>query len=787
MTESSPRPGDAAVQFLISDFLEEILKFSESPGEMGQFLTRQLRELMGVRTVVLVEHGAPGPVGTPRIVALEPERARSEALIHGLAQLLSLQPELAVSTLFLRSSAPPAMGPILERLDISSLSMTPLRVGEQRVGTLFALNHLDLQRQDDVIRLLSALSPVFALILRNAIHFELQEMKALAQAEEYRALLRTNLDGYHVVGADGAVLDANEACLWMTGYLREELLALHISDLESLETRAETQAHAQKIKREGSDRFLSRYRRKDGTTFPVEVSVTYVPGQDIFIAFFRDLTEKEAAETALRQSELHHRELLDLLGEGVSIVDESETFLMANPAAERMFGVGPGELVGLSLRSFLDDEEWNQVTNHTSQRRQGKVGSYEQGIRRRDGQHRTLQVTAVPRYDARGNYLGSLAVTRDVTDEIKTKETLRLAQKMESLGNLAGGLAHDMNNVLGAILGLSTTHLDLEPEGTRLHDTFETITRACLRGRNVVKSLLDFARKDVAGERALSLNELLEDQARLLERTIPANITLGLELDPGADPILGDPDALGLMVMNLCVNAVDAMPDGGRLRLRTRGLPDGEVLLAVEDSGTGMSPEILEHALEPFFTTKPHGKGTGLGLSLVYSTVKAHHGQLNIQSRLGQGTLLEMRFRTVKADPGPAATGALETGPSRDSLHLLLVDDDELIHASVTALLEVMGHWVNGATSGEQALELVRGGLRPDLVILDMNMPGWGGPQTLPKLREILPQVPILLSTGRADQRAIDLARSHAGVTILAKPFSFRELQGAITALLPGA
>jgi len=785
MSDLRHPPDEAAVQFMIVDFLAEILKFSESPSEMGQYLTRQLRELLGVRVVVMLQHGPGASNGAPRIVAIEPERSRNQALVQGLLQLVEHHPELTQATLLFRSTAPTGLAAVMDALCIASLSLTPLRVGDLRVGTLFALDHLNLQRTDDVVRLLNALSPVFALILRNTLHFEAQEAKVLSQAEEYRALLQTNLDGFLMVRGDGTLLEANAAYLRMSGYTLEELRTLHISDLDALETRPESDQHTQKMRDEGSDRFPSRHRRKDGSTYPVEISTTHVPGRDLIIGFIRDLTEREAAEIALRESEAHYRELMDMLGEGVCMVDGTETFIMANPEAERIFGVARGELLGLNLRAFLEDPEWNQVQDHTRRRVQGTKDAYEIVIRRMDGMRRTLQITVTPRFDSEGGFIGSLAVTRDVTEEHKTKEALRLAQKMESLGNLAGGLAHDMNNVLGAILGLSSTHLDSQPEGTRLHDAFETITKACLRGRNMVKSLLDFARKDMAGVRSVSLNSLLEEEARLLERTIPANIAIRLELDPDLGTLLGDPDALSLMLMNLCVNAIDAMPEGGRLTLRTQSLPDGRLLLAVGDTGVGMAPETLEHAFEPFFTTKPQGKGTGLGLSLAYSTVKAHHGELSVESRLGMGTTLEMRFQASQAHAEQAAPEDTGINQGDTALHILLVDDDELIQSAISAQLEAMGHLVSPALTGEEAMGKVGAGLRPDLVILDMNMPGWGGANTLPRLRAALPEVPVLLSTGRADQRAIDLAHAHPGVTILAKPFGFKELQAALAAVLP--
>ena len=786
MTGTDPirPPDEAAIQFMIVDFLAEILKFSASPSEMGQYLARQLRELMGVRTVVMLQHDEELLAGPVRIVALEPERARHTALAPGLVQLVSNHPGQSDAALFFRPTAPARIAEAMASLGIASLSMTPLRVGDLRVGTLFALDHLDTQRTDDVARLLNALSPVFALILRNTLFFESQAAKVLEQSQQQQALLRTTLDGYIVVNAQGALLDANETYLKMTDYSLEEIRTLHVSNLEAIESRRETDDRTAKMMQEGSDRFLSRHLRKDRSSFPVEVSTTFVPSQNIIIGFIRDLTDRVADETALRESESHHRELVEILGEGVAATDLHETIIMANPEADRIFGLGPNQLLGKNLRAYMDDEDWRLVTAQTTHRVVGRTDAYQLKIRRPDGTRRTLQLTATPRRDAAGRVVGGLAVFRDITDELKSEETLRLAHKMESLGNLAGGLAHDMNNVLGAILGLASTHLEVEAEGTRHHSTFATITKACIRGRNMVKSLLDFARKDMAGQRVLSLNQLLKEEAPLLKQTFPANVAIKLDLDPGAGAILGDPDALSLVLMNLSVNGVDAMPEGGQLTLSTRSQPEDRVLLAITDTGTGMSQNTLEHALDPFYTTKPQGKGTGLGLSLAYSTVKAHHGELSIQSSPGQGTTIEMRFQTVKDKHEPAPDTMPTAAPISTSQHILLVDDDELIQSSVAAQLEALGHQVSIAISGEEAMELVDKGLRPGLVILDMNMPGWGGARTLPRLRAALPETPILLSTGRADQRAIDLAHAFPGVTILAKPFSFRELQVTFAAIL---
>ena len=234
-------------------------------------------------------------------------------------------------------------------------------------------------------------------------------------------------------------------------------------------------------------------------------------------------------------------------------------------------------------------------------------------------------------------------VLHDITDRKHAeRENAQLhaqllqSQKMESPGLLAGGVAHDMNNVLGAVLALASAHLTLEPEGSPAHRAFGTIQEAASRGGNLVKSLLNFARKSPAEQRALDLNALLLEEARLLERTTLAKVRLELDLAPDLRTVHGDGGALAHAVMNLCVNAVDAMAEGGTLVLRTRNVGEDLAEVRVEDTGCGMAPEVLARALDPFFTTKDVGKGTGLGLSMVYSTVKAHHGKLDIVSEPGR-------------------------------------------------------------------------------------------------------------------------------------------------------
>jgi CheY-like chemotaxis protein len=360
----------------------------------------------------------------------------------------------------------------------------------------------------------------------------------------------------------------------------------------------------------------------------------------------------------------------------------------------------------------------------------------------------------------------------------RLEEQLQQARKMESLGSLAGGIAHDMNNVLGAILGMASARIEDHPEGGQTHRAFATIIKAAERGGKMVKSLLSFARQSPAERRELDLNVIIREEVELLERTTLSKVHLEMDLESRLRPILGDASALNQAIMNLCVNAVDAMPEPGTLTLRTRNQGHEWIEVLVEDTGSGMTAEVLERALEPFFTTKDVGKGTGLGLSMVYSIVKAHHGQMEIHSEVGLGTQVRMRFPACEPAGEAIQTGAeTRVQAARQALKVLLVDDDELIQSSTKAILQALGHGSLTAPDGESALAVIEAGFEPDVVILDMNMPGLGGIGTLPRLRSLLPEVPILLATGRADQTALSLVEAHQDVTLMLKPFGKRELQ----------
>jgi two-component system, cell cycle sensor histidine kinase and response regulator CckA len=381
----------------------------------------------------------------------------------------------------------------------------------------------------------------------------------------------------------------------------------------------------------------------------------------------------------------------------------------------------------------------------------------------------------------------------DITERKRTEDQQRRlveiqhqqGQKLESMGSLAGGVAHDMNNVLGAILGLASANLHLQPVGSPGYRAFDTIAKAAVRGAKLVGSLLTFVRQKPTEKRELDLNAILQEEVRFLECTTLAKVRLVMDLASDLRPIRGDASALLHAFMNLCVNAVDAMPVSGTLTLRTRNTDEGWAEVDVQDTGTGMPKEILAKALDPYFTTKE--MGTGLGLSIVYSLVKAYHGEMELLSEPGQGTCVRMRFPSVASLPAVDAPAVVHVMASASgALQVLVVDDDELIQSSMQMILETLGHTATQVMSGEEALARLEAGFAPDVVILDMNMPGLGGAGTLPRLRALRPAVPVLLTTGRVDQTTLRLAKDHPGVTLLSKPFNLDELQTALESLRQG-
>ena len=504
--------------------------------------------------------------------------------------------------------------------------------------------------------------------------------------------------------------------------------------------------------------------------------------------------QRDRATRELRESTQFLDAIIHTLPLTVFVKDAASLrYVALNRAGEALLGLRQEEVIGKGDEAFFPPEQAAAFQARDREVLEGrKLVDIEEEVLSRSGGPRRMHTLKVPILgeDGRARYL--LGISQDITRQHQLEEERRQMeaeiqrhQRMESLGSLAGGVAHDMNNVIGAILGLASIHAD-RPEGDpRIRKDMATIVTACLRARTLVRGLLGFARQDLAERIPLDLNALVQEEVTLLERTTLGKVRIETRLASDLPSLMGDPAALSHALMNLCVNAVDSMPRGGTLTLRTFRGTDGSLRLEVEDTGEGMNPEVQARALDPFFTTKPQGKGTGLGLAIVYATVKAHEGTLSLASEPGRGTRITLTFPPPAGSP-EAASGAADAGaahPQARPLRILLVDDDELVRESSAVLLEALGHAVQAQAGGEAALTLLEAGAAYDAVILDLNMPGLGGEETLERLRALRPALPVFLATGRADQHAMDLAHRVPRTTLLPKPFTREELEARLEAL----
>jgi|GEM_PF-1872277 PAS domain S-box-containing protein len=539
-------------------------------------------------------------------------------------------------------------------------------------------------------------------------------------------------------------------------------------------------------------RIIETQQQADGTRLQIETSkAPLLDGNGhpfAVLGIYEDITERKKAGELLKVKEEQLRLFVERTPTAIAMLDTEMTYLVVSNRWLVDYNLGSQTIIGRSHYDVFPEISQRWIDIHQRCLAGAIEKCDEDPFPRADGTTDWIRWEIQPWYRGAGDIGGivifsEIITQREVAEErnLELQAQLQQVQKMESLGTLAGGVAHDINNVLGAILGLASAHIGTQPYGSPLHQALDTICKATERGGKMVKSLLNFARQSPAENNKLDMNAILREQVALLERTTLAKVRLEIDLEANLRPILGDASALAHAFMNLCVNAVDAMSENGALTLHTRNVDNDWIEVVVEDNGTGMSKEVLGKAMEPFYTTKGIGKGTGLGLSMVFSTVKAHRGQMAIESEPGQGTRVMLRFPACEQETqAQAAVPAVseETVPPHGSLKVLLVDDDDLIQSSVQAILECLGYTaVTIAPSGEEALAMLEGGLEPGLVILDMNMPGLGGMGTLPRLRVLRPELPVLLATGRVDQTSLTLASAHPGVTILSKPFGLRELQ----------
>ena len=529
-----------------------------------------------------------------------------------------------------------------------------------------------------------------------------------------------------------------------------------------------------------------------------------------------EVVERQRAEGALRLSEERFRAIFEQAAVGVAVLDSaSGTYMRVNQRYADITGYSRQELLGMTFHDITHPDDLAKDQENMARLVAGEIASFniEKRYRRRDGSEvwgdLTVSALEAPGQGPRGH----LAVLIDIDERKRAQaerdrleERLRQSQKMEAIGTLAGGIAHDFNNILGAINGYAELALDDARHGRGSPAELEAVLKSVARAKGLVDQILTFSRQRQAELEPLDLNDQIGQAMELIGRTIPRMIRVELRLAPDLRPIRGDRNQIEQVLMNLCVNARDAMPEGGRLTIETANLPpDGQgpaagpwVALIVSDSGEGMDEATRAKVFDPFFTTKDVGKGTGLGLSTVYGIVKEHGGVISCASQPGRGAVFRVLFPAL--GPG-AASGPQEDTPSPpppasppdrqanpgEARTILVVDDEPGLRQIGRTILERHGYRVVLAGTGEEALELYRQrGQELDLVLLDLSMPGMGGMQCLRELIRLNPAVKVVVASGYA--RDAELADTlEAGASeFVSKPFMMSALLDAVRRTLEG-
>jgi len=640
----------------------------------------------------------------------------------------------------------------------------------------------------------------------------LQIAEGPVTAERYRLLVESVTDyAIYMLDPQGTVISWNPGARRFKGYEDHEIIGQPFSRFYTEEDRAAGLPERALGQAAETGRFESEgWRvRKDGTRFwanaVIDAIINPATGRVLgYAKVTRDLTERRQADEALRRSEEKFR----LLVQGVTdyaiyMLDADGIVTNWNAGAQRIKGYAPDEIIGRHFSLFYTPEDREKGEPQRTLQAAIDNGSAEkEGWRiRKNGETFWASVVIDPIRDDAGEVIGFAKVTRDLTEQRKVqaeldaaREALFQAQKIEALGQLTGGVAHDFNNLLTAVLGsLELVRRQIGDE--RQLNLIDNAIKGASRGISLTQRMLSFARKQELALQPVAVDVLVAEMGDLLQRSLGPLIRIETDFPADLATAAADSNQLEAAVLNLAVNARDAMPEGGVLRVAAKnesvgrghrsGLPDGDYIrLSVADTGSGMDAKTLAQATEPFFTTKGVGKGTGLGLSMVHGMAEQLGGRLQLDSQVGRGTTVEIWLpvasATITAEPVqlPVET-KMETAMEPRPLTVLAVDDDALVLMNTTALLEDLGHKVIEASSGREALSVLENN-EIDLLITDHAMPQMTGAQLITEVGQRWPNVPVILATGYADLPA----GAGAGVLRLNKPFWQADLEKAVNAAM---
>ena len=617
--------------------------------------------------------------------------------------------------------------------------------------------------------------------LRATITERLVVDEALAESErQYLEMVARASVGIYRSSIEGRILTANPTMARMLGYGSPDELTAH-SMRELYARPAERDAV---LGNEGSGVEVE-WKRRDGS--PVWVLLSWHAEVDergiprYFEGFVTDITARRRAQQELRQSEAHYRTILEHIGDAVVITTPDGHYLDVNPQACAMTGYDRDELLRLRAVDTYPLEEREAAAARAAEVASGRSIVFDRRLLRKDGTVIIVEINARPLPDGR-----LLAAMRDITERRNLENQLRQAQKMEAVGRLAGGLAHDFNNVLTAVFG----YVDLLSEelapGSHAREDVEEIRRAAERAAALTRQLLAFSRQQVLDPIVLSVNDLIRNLDKMLRRLIGEDVDLRLNLAPDVGNVRADPGQVEQVIANLVVNARDAMPEGGKLLIETVNadlteqyadmhrpvIAGAYVMIAVSDTGVGMDEATKARIFEPFFTTKEKGRGTGLGLSTVYGIVKQSGGYIWAYSEVGRGTTFKIYLPRVDA-PAVQVAAPREAGTLAGSETVLLAEDDPMLRPLAKTLLQKLGYTVLEAENPDQAVALAAAHPAPiHLLVADVVMPGASGRDLARRLAASRPDMKVLYVSGYTDDAIVHHGMLEPGLNFLQKPFT---------------
>ena len=637
----------------------------------------------------------------------------------------------------------------------------------------------------------------------SGVHLDINDRKRVEEElrssrQRYLGLFDSALVGlYRTTVAEGRVVECNEEFARMFGYSGPEQMKQEMVFSREYVDPGVRQELIRLLKRDGVVRdFEASMRRRDGSHILVRYSARLDATGEYLEGFALDITDQRQREEQLRRLAT----AVEQAAEIILITDTSGRIEYVNPAFERITGFGREEVLGQTPRILSSGEHetafykdlWDTILD-------GRVWTGQLTNRKKDGSLYREEATISPIRDGEGQLVNFVAVKRDITAETELEAQLRQAQKMEAVGQLAGGVAHDFNNLLQAIQGFNELALSRIGQDDPLAEDLHQIERASQRASTLVRQLLTFSRRQIMAPEKLDLNEVIGDLMKMLRRVIGEHIHL--DVHPGYDlePVYADPGQIEQVLVNLAVNARDAMPEGGTIHIETSladlsarfcrlnpwARPGRYVCMKVADTGGGIPEDVVEHIFEPFFTTKEVGKGTGLGLATVYGIVRQHEGLIDLQTSSGKGASFYV-YLPLMSEPSGDSPQARTLDKSRGGHEtILLAEDDELVRGLGQSVLSSAGYEVRLARDGQEAWDLFRQDPAAiDLALLDAVMPKRSGKALSDAIRGVRPDLPILFCSGYSFSTLGPELRPEDGLEVISKPYVPQELLRRVRHLL---